>query len=195
MSSPGSCFPADALSWITNTCPSPWAPPPLRSQVSDENACLRGWCAHKVRPGGLLAAGRSSGLLLSISHQRSEDFPAQLQKGPHWLPQPRPHSHLAGTEPRPQVPPPESRAGYYQRGCGPASQAPRCREAIRVATGRACCAPCAGPAAGATDAETQARGHRPPVTLTLCPLELAHSSEHRCTHTTLSLHGTQTRCT
>ena len=122
-------------------------------------------------------------------------FPAQLQKGPHWLPQPRPHSHLAGTEPRPQVPPPESRAGYYQRGCGPASQAPRCREAIRVATGRACCAPCAGPAAGATDAETQARGHRPPVTLTLCPLELAHSSEHRCTHTTLSLHGTQTRCT
>lgn len=46
--------------------------------------------------------------------------------------------------------------GRLLAGRGPASQAPRCREAVRVATGHACCAPRAGPAAGATDAETQA---------------------------------------
>ena len=36
-------------------------------------------------------------------------------------------------------------------------------------------------------------GHRPPPALTLCPLEQAHSSEHACKHTVLSLHVTQTR--
>lgn len=53
----------------------------LRSQVSDENACLRGWCAHKVCSGGWSARSK---LWVAVLHfpPKIRGLPWAVAEGP-----------------------------------------------------------------------------------------------------------------